>query len=263
MLHSQSKKSLLTNLFVLSLSLGLTSIPLLTNKVQAQSTSNTSTSGFTLSPNPVLSANITPPQAGSPSSTVGGASRGGRCSQDSRDANPYLTSLLPINGEGLTLQEKPDFFVYIPETVSQKAFFSLKDSQGNHYYQTYLDIADQSGILKFSLPEDAPALEANKDYKWSFVILCDNRLRPDSPLVEGEIKRIELENNSQLKQDLQKATSAMEKAQAYAKAGIWYETLGVLAQLRQSNPHDTSVNTTWTNLLNSVGLNNISNAELL
>ncbi len=250
-------KCLFFSLFALTLCLEIISFPFLSNTVQAQSVSENQ---INISFNQSF---ITPPEPGAPSNTVGGASRGDRCSQDRQDLAPYLTPLLPASQKNLTLEQRPIFLVYLPKTAARKAFFSLKDSQGNDYYQTFLDLSEKSGIVQIPLPEDAPILEINKDYKWSFVILCDRNLRPDSPLVEGNVRRIALEDNSQLKSDLQKSTTEIEKAKVYANAGIWYETLAILAQLKQSNPENEALDRAWIDLLKSVGLDHFSEAELI
>jgi hypothetical protein len=262
------KKSFFFNLLTISLSLEAISIALLVPQAQAQNADETEISIIFNQP---LNNNIVPPEAGAPHTTAGGASRGTWCTENVSDVqapsslNSYLTPLLPSNQKGLTLQERPTLFVYVPQSNATKAFFSIKDDQGNDHYQSFLDIAtvEHSAIMAIPYPEDAPSLKANQDYKWSFVVLCDNRLRPDSPLVEGSIKRINLEEQNSLKQQLEQANTDLEKAKIYANAGIWYETINILANLQKSNPDNSSLNTAWVNLLNSVGLNEISEAELL
>lgn len=263
----KTKKSLFFNMLTIGLTLEGISMALLVPQVQAQTTDETAIS---ITFNQPLN-NIVPPQAGSPNTTVGGASRGTWCTENVSDIqspanrNSHLTPLLPANQTGLTLEERPTFYVYVPQSSATKAFLSIKDDQGNEHYQNFLDLAtvDHSAIMEIPYPEDAPSLKANQDYKWSFVVLCDNRLRPDSPLVEGSIRRINIEEQNSLKQELQQANTDLEKAKVYANAGIWYETIGILAKLQKSNPENSSLNTAWINLLNSVGLNEISEAELL
>jgi hypothetical protein len=114
--------------------------------------------------------------------------------------------------------------------------------------------------MAIQLPADAPPLEMGKTYKWSFAIACDSSLRPDSPLVEGQIQRVEM--NSALNNQLEKAT-ALEKAALYGKAGIWYETLSILSDLRRNQPENADIAANWADLLKSVELDAIATQPLI
>lgn len=202
-----------------------------------------------------LKVTFQPPGEDRPRETAGGASRGEQCPQDT-NVNPYITPLIPAgNTRLLTATARPTFFVYVPQTSAQKAFFSLQDEQHNNYYQSFLTLDRQSGIASISLPADAPALEVGKPYRWYFVLMCDNILKPDSPLVEGHIQRIE--PALALISRLEEATP-LERAALYGEAGIWYDTLATLAQLRRSNPNQLTLATNWEELLKSVGLEAIA-----
>ena len=220
--------------------------------------------GGVLQAQPKLTSNpikvtFEPPKSGQPINTVGGATRGEQCFQDAELPKPALKSLAPANYQGLTVAARPTLFVHVPQTTAQEAFFSLQDEQGQ-YYQTILPLPDQSGIMSIQLPEAAPALEVGKSYKWHFVVMCDNSLKPDSPLVEGYIQRINPESAlfSQLEE-----LSPLERAAQYGKAGIWHETLTILAQLKKSQPDNSNVAANWEELLTTVGLETIANQPLL
>ena len=198
-----------------------------------------------------------------PANSVGGASRSnGQCLEQAKSQNQSVTALIPQTHQSLTVKSHPSLLVFVPE-ISQKtnqAFFSIKDENNQHYYQTFLPLPKQPGIMKVALPENLPGLEAGKSYKWSFVVMCNNLLRPDSPTVEGIIERVEL--NSQLLQQIKQA-SPEKAASLYGRAGIWHGTIDTLAELREARPEDSSLKTTWQNLLLSVGLENIADAELV
>lgn len=198
---------------------------------------------------------------GTPDDTAGGASRdGGICPQDSAALGSPVTPLMPANLHGLTLADRPTFFVYVPRTSAQEALFVLKDASEDYYYQKTIAIPRTAGIVSFQLPTDAPALKSGKSYKWSFVMLCGEGLRPDSPRVEGRVERIELTPalSAQLK-----TLSPLERAALYGKDGVWYDTLTSLAELRRSQPNDLALATTWAELLKSVGLGGIANQPLI
>ncbi|HEY9607540.1 MAG TPA: DUF928 domain-containing protein [Allocoleopsis sp.] len=210
----------------------------------------------------VVQVTFEPRGNGTPDDTAGGASRdGGICPQDSAALGSPITPLMPATLHGLTLADHPTFFVYVPQTSAQKALFVLKDASENYYYQKQIAIPrSPGGILSFKLPADAPALMSGKSYKWSFVLMCEEGLRPDSPRVEGRVERIELTPalSAQLK-----TLSPLERAALYGKDGVWYDTLTSLAELRRSQPNDVALATTWKELLKSVGLGGIADRPLI
>jgi hypothetical protein len=77
--------------------------------------------------------------------------------------------------------------------------------------------------------------------------------------VEGAIKRVEADPT--LAQRLQRATP-QERVAIYAKAQLWYEALGTLAELRRDRPNDSVLADAWSQLLDSVELNKISSEPL-
>ncbi|HLO50537.1 MAG TPA: DUF928 domain-containing protein [Kamptonema sp.] len=208
-----------------------------------------------------VSVTFSPPGAGKPDNSAGGASRSsGQCAQDPANSGPMATPLTPANYQALTVAERPTFFVYVPETSARKVFFSLEGENKNSHYQTMIPITGKAGIVSVSIPTSAPALETGKNYKWSFVIMCGNTLRPDSPAVEGTITRSQA--NPTLISQLEKATP-IERAALYGKDGIWYDTLATVAELRKLQPNDSSLEATWTQLLTSVGLDAIATKPML
>jgi hypothetical protein len=207
----------------------------------------------------VVRVTFDPPGDGTPSDTAGGASRGG-CPDDSPAINPPVTPLKPINHSGLTVAEHPTFFVYVPQTVAQKAIFILKDKEEDYFYQKTISIPRTAGVVSFKLPDDAPALESGKTYQWSFIMMCGQAVRPDSPVAEGQIQRIE--PNPELLRQL-KNLSPLERAVLYGKNGLWYDTLASLAEQMRSQPNDSTLLSTWEKLLQSVGLEAIATKPLL
>lgn len=212
-------------------------------------------------PSKVVNVTFKPPGKRKPDHTVGGASRdSGICPEDVRGSIPSLTALIPANHQALSVAERPTFFVYIPATVAKTAFFSLKDKNEDYYYQTNVSLPSNPGVISFQLPADAPVLEMGKDYDWSFVIICGQALRPGDPEVRGTVKRIEQTPTLKAKQE---RLSPLEIAAAYGDGGIWFDTLGIIAQLRRSQPSNQALVSTWEDILKSVGLEEIATEPLL
>lgn len=246
-------------LFSAGLCLELVLTAILPTQVQAQLVSNTSR--HSLPSRSIADVTFDPPGDGKPDDTAGGASRdGGTCPQDANALSPSFTPLKPTTHAGLTVAAHPTFFIYVPQTSAQKAVFVLKDEKEDYYYQTVLPIPRTAGILSFRLPDDAPTLEVGKTYQWSFIMVCGEGIRPDSPGVEGRIRRIE--PNQALSSQL-KNLSPLERAALYGKNGIWYDTIANLAEQRRSQPNDSTLVATWETLLKSVGLEAIASQPLL
>ena len=197
--------------------------------------------------------------------------------------NP-LTALVPFQEEnnlrknttksfigrvkGLTTSEKPRFLFYVPYTQNlenSNAEFSLQDSEGTDVYRKEISLPQQPGVISISLPNTVESLKPERSYRWYFKVRCKQE-RGNLPIyVEGDIQRISL--NSRLKQELKAAVEPRQKIAVYAKEGIWFDALNMLAQIRQSPVQDASLKASlkedWQSLLDSVDLNNIATAPLL
>ncbi|AMW28616.1 DUF928 domain-containing protein [Arthrospira platensis] len=206
-----------------------------------------------------------PPGQGMPTRTAAGGSRGS-C-PDVQQLSQTLTALVPNliqpqeigpDMRGLTVQAKPTLFFYLPALVGTEVAFSLKDEDGFDIYQTSLPIPQKPGIVSIRIPDDAPSLEAGKNYRWSFGIVCETSNAgniPEVVFVSGEIQRIQLDNDLSQKLAIAKP---LEQAAIYAQYGIWFESLATLATLRQQQPEDFTLASHWRELLNSVGLENVA-----
>ncbi len=202
-----------------------------------------------------------PPKEAKPHTTAGGSSRGlERCPQDQNLSQPYLTALLPSSKVGFTKESYLTIFIYIPETIADQAFFSIKDKQNNDIYQTVLPLDRKGGIVGIKLKKDIAALEIGKQYLWSFVLMCNNQLRPDSPMVQGEIIRLKSNEQDNFSTDYHQL---LQRFIDNAQAGIWYDTLSGLVQVHTSNPNDENVAQIWSDFLNSVGLNFVADQPVL
>ncbi len=193
-----------------------------------------------------------PPNRRAPRETRGGSSRGNlACSTTAMAATEPLVSLVPPSQYGLTLAEHPTLFAYLPTTSAQAMYVSLKDGDGHVQYQATLPIPGR-GIVPIHLPPDAPALVLGQPYEWNIALLCGGKLRPDSPFVSGWIERVPVPQ--ELAAVVTDQIPTTETAVLYAKAGIWYDTLALLIDLKQQQPYDAAMEELWQEFLGSVGL---------
>ena len=204
-----------------------------------------------------------PPQEEQPESTEGAASRHHKkCAQDvlvSRQEvalgdHLNLTAVVPDSNYGLTIADRPTFWVYLPKTSAQQAILSIKEENENPNWQQSINLTREAGITGIKLSDDAPALEIGKNYQWAVILVCGKRPNPNDPVVAAWIKRVD---ESKVIDSQLPAKTMLEKAAWYAQKGIWYDPLDILSQAQQSsmdNWHDI-----WVKYLQSAGLDEIAN----
>ncbi|AFZ26621.1 protein of unknown function (DUF928) [Cylindrospermum stagnale PCC 7417] len=239
-------KLIKTNLCFLAFSLPLFSQAA---QVQAQSVPTTKTWQ--------ISQAFKPPQREAPPASAGGASRGTSCVK----GNKAFTPLIPANKLGLTFSERPTFFWYVPPSpVKTAQLLVLDDSGKNVFYETSLTLPDKTGIISYTLPDNTPALEVGKTYRWYLTLVCDDQDSSSNPRVDGWVKRTQPEltlSEALLKSNLQQLPTL------YADAGIWHEALTSLVQLRRTGTNKLKTTLNWRQFLNSVGLNAIASEPLI
>jgi hypothetical protein len=211
-------------------------------------------------PAPILlsqNVNFHPPDVTAPDNRQGGTYRGEACPKDLS-----IIPLIPKSNDGLTLGESPTFFAYVSPSSTQVVFtLQADDEKGTEVYKTTFKV-DKPGIVEVSIPaigDRQKSLEIGQRYQWSFSVACD-----DDPsgnyFVNGIVQRIEPQET--LKNELANP-DPMARAIAYAKNGIWYETLATLAQMRRLAPDDSGSRAEWTQLLQSQGLESIADQPLV
>ncbi|MCT7951057.1 DUF928 domain-containing protein [Ancylothrix sp. C2] len=202
----------------------------------------------------LISIKFPPPSGrGSPARTAGGGTRNGdvKCTE----GKIPLTALMPTRQNvGITVSPNPTFFIYVPQTTAKQGQFVVVDDEGNDIYVDEFDIPSQPGILQINLP-DTVSLETGKYNTWMFSLTCNAENRAEDEFVQGLIQRTELSAEAQ--NNLENATTPVEKAEIYAEAKIWNETLVNLAPMRNSYPES------WQELLQSVGLENLVSEPVL
>jgi hypothetical protein len=175
-----------------------------------------------------------------------------------------MLGLMPQNFYGTTISGHPTILVYLPASEAQEAVFSLKDEDRNLRYYVTVPISGEGGVYAFQLPTHTPALEVDTNYQWFVALKQEGSLTPGSPFVDGWIKRIEA--SPELSESL---TASMAQADVLAQArvlgaaGVWYDTVASLATLRQQQPNSEAIAGHWSELLTSVGLQEIATAPLV
>jgi hypothetical protein len=196
---------------------------------------------------------------GLPGRRVGGGTRG-ECSNNAG----RLMALVPENNLALTQEAYPSILFYIPQTSKPTTMeFVLQDDKQNLVYEktfTHNASNSQTGsgeIINLNLSDSAslPPLVTGKTYHWYLSIICTPENRANDIVVHGWIQRVAIDSN--LAKKLEQA-SLVERANLYAKAGLWQDALVSLAELRYTQPSDTKLAASWTELLKSEKLDVIA-----
>ncbi|NJN76287.1 MAG: DUF928 domain-containing protein [Synechococcaceae cyanobacterium RL_1_2] len=200
----------------------------------------------------------------SPRQSAGGASRSGGLESQCGGFNKAnkLNTMIPITPYtmekvNLTTESHPNFYVYVPETGAEQAFFSVMGVDNDFEYQTFLDLPAKEGVMQISLPKSLNGIEVGKNYRWSFVMICNQYLEPDSPLVDGQVKRVALA------QEPSNDLSGQEKAAIYGQQGLWVDALDNLASFVAAQPDHVQGQATWNQFLSSVGLEAVATTPLI
>jgi len=194
-----------------------------------------------------------PPGDLAPHETAGGASRESRqcLSGDSES----LTLMVPHTNSGYTRSARPNFALYVPETEATELFFSIQDERKNQHYEAIVPLPPTPGITQIALPEDAPELEPGRTYSWYAVALCED-LDPSSPTASSIIER------RADAADIPASTIDIDRVEALARSGDWYDTFDAMLQLRQAHPEDEAIAAEWQELLESVQLETIADKPI-
>lgn len=214
---------------------------------------------------------------GAPGQRAAAGTRAGRCPA----VDSHLTALVPATKEnldsdqgrtsaltplesvlGLTVTEYPTFWFYVPYSPDNvhSAEFVLLDDKDNYVYQKTLKLSEAPGVVSFRLPSTAKPLEIGKSYRWYFLIPCDPQKPSRSVFVNGWVQRIA--PSPALMSQLKTATPR-ERVALYADAGIWHEAQTTLAELRRTEPNDAAIAADWSELLQSVGLEELAQKPIV
>ncbi|BAZ13497.1 hypothetical protein NIES4071_53360 [Calothrix sp. NIES-4071] len=200
----------------------------------------------------------------------GGRRTGGGRRDACPDMTPKLTALVPVTEEaatvqhvwGLTTEERPTFWFYLPYTKSSgyPTSFVLLNDKSSPIYKKDISLPEQAGIISIKIPANFPALSVNKQYRWFLKVYCDQLKEAPPVYVEGVVSRVNLALT--INQQLQTA-QPLERFAIYARNGIWYQALATIIQLKQKNPQNDMIQTDWKNLLTDIGLHEIVDMRIL
>lgn len=160
---------------------------------------------------------------------------------------------------GETTSANPTFWFYVAYPVNSQMEFILQDESENELYRSTVNLDKTQGIISLSLPQDKVNLELGKSYHWYLYVMCNPESSPDD-FVEGWVKRVEL--NQEIQNEL-KLARPIERITIYAKNGLWFDTLTTIKNLQHTKPNNKILSDIWTDLLQQVGLEKISQKPVI
>jgi Domain of Unknown Function (DUF928) len=193
-----------------------------------------------------------PPNRNAPQRTDGTgvrSSTGFRC--PTSENSLFIAALAPTSHTGDTIAPRPTLYTYFSGTEPIEVKLREIGTITNVWKQTLQ--APASGFAAIAYPSDAPELQTGKTYQWSVEVVCNSNKRSQNKgYTVARIQRVA--EPVPLKDDLAKATTAIDRAQVYANQSLWYEALDSLASASLAAPTDLALRNQLIDLLEQGGL---------
>lgn len=163
-----------------------------------------------------------PPGDGAPRETSGAGSRDGASCDVSE---PAVKALMPERNFGLTLSERPTVFTQLADTSAEQVALVVTNEAGTYYEKAFLPIPDDD-IAAFTFPSSFSPIASGENYRWSLVVICEETVQPDDPVLSGWVQRVE--STPEIQQNSQHLP--LEQARWYAENGYWYDFIALLRE---------------------------------
>lgn len=162
------------------------------------------------------------PDRGSASSTLSGGRRSASasaCALNASEPDPAITLLVPSGDSGLTTAAQPKLSWYLEsKDVADMEFVLSHPEQADPIYSK--KNRSGTGLVEVSLPKEA-ALEEGVRYRWTVFVTCNGG--------ENQIHaRSFVERVPSTAVTVTAIANPIDRANAYALNGIWYDALNTL-----------------------------------
>jgi hypothetical protein len=185
-----------------------------------------------------------PADAGNIPTRVSGGARGG-------GGDASLLALVP-NHAALTTHAQPSLFWFQSKPAKVKLELTLVEpGKAKPLLALKAEQASKSGIQRIKLKNYKVELQPDVPYEWVVAIVPDAANRSMDVITKGTIKRIA--PPASLAKDVE-TMEPLDRAAAYAEAGIWYDALESISNAVDANPNDAAIREQRAALLKQVGL---------
>ena len=161
---------------------------------------------------------------------------------------------------GFTIKKDPTLYWHASHATSLPIQFTLTDPRSVQSIAEFeLPRPRDSGFQHVRLKDYGISLDPGIQYRWSVSI----QKHPDQPskdlVTGGMIERIDFSEGSAFGLPL---TCNRDAVPRYAEAGLWYDAIGCVSELIESNPSDSLLRTQRAYLLKQIDLPHIAEFEL-
>jgi len=193
-----------------------------------------------------------PPRRGAPGGRVGGGTRG------PSPGLPLLYALVPDH-LAVTAEEQPPLVWYLSKATPFPVEFTVVEAMGvEPILEVALSSPTDAGIHILSLAQYDLRLETGKTYQW-FVSLIPDPARRSKDIIAGGM--LEVERLPENIAEAVKQATPHDATKLLAKAGFWYDAIGVISHGIQANPTDRALHDVRADLLEQVDLNTLAQVD--
>lgn len=179
--------------------------------------------------------------------TEGAGSRG------RRECGTYLQLFAPSDRVAVSVSERPTFLAYVSRTDLPLSFVLVEEGAEYPIYERELRVSSP-GVVSFSLP---PSIKLKKRlYQWTVSAVCNRKQPSKNVYAQAKFERVAA--SEQLQNQL-KGKNALQQAAIYADSGVWYEAIAKAYEASTAKESDRSGQAGYLDLLNSIGLQKITN----
>ena len=193
-----------------------------------------------------------PPRRGAPGGRVGGGTRG------PSPGLPLLYALVPDH-VAVTAEKQPPLVWYLSKTTTFPLEFTVVEAMDvEPLLEVPLSSPKESGIHILSLAQYDLKFEKGKTYQW-FVSLIPDPARRSKDIIAGGMLEVEMlpENIA----EAVKQANPQGATKILARAGFWYDAMGVISHGIQANPTDRALHDVRAALLEQVDLNTVAQVD--
>ncbi|MEO0986676.1 MAG: DUF928 domain-containing protein [Cyanobacteria bacterium J06639_14] len=166
-----------------------------------------------------------------------------------------------------TVTESPAVWIFIPDNETFRSAPSaelvlLDDETGNLLWQGLIEsfhMLQNQGIIRIPIDH---TLEPGRIYRWSFTITVDPDIFEQNPTVEGLIEYVPPTDD--LVEKIDSLPSQPEQIDViYTQYGIWHDALTLVGEQLSQDSENVVLQTTWSDLLTSIGLGELANVPII
>ena len=147
--------------------------------------------------------------------------------------NDTVTLLVPQEHTAITVSARPIFFWYLSRKISLPLRFTLLEPGKKPMFIKELN--PEPGIVALKFPQNSPALEVGKTYRWTVTVVCNQKKPSRNLFAQAWIERVRVPKSINFSENRADSSFCSVK---YAQSGIWYDALACNYAELVKNPNN-------------------------